>query len=181
MPTNSNKILKYNYGEKSLRASFVIYFDLESLLMKQKSCQNNPNKSYTERKAIHKPCGYTLNLVCSFDSEQNEQSFYRGRDCIKRFCRKIKELGTRIVNYEKKDMIPLTDNENKYYENQKKCYICNKKFCYDKNQKSKFKLYKKVRDHCHFTGKFRGAAHNICNLRYSVPREIPVQIHNGLT
>ena len=52
-------------------------------------------------------------------------------------------------------------------------------FCYDKNEKSKFKLYKKVRDHCHFTGKLIRAAHNICNLRYKVPREIPVKFHNG--
>ena len=51
-------------------------------------------------------------------------------------------------------------------------------FCYDKNEKSKFKLYKKVRDHCHFTGKLIRAAHNICNLRYKVPREIPVKFHN---
>ena len=50
--------------------------------------------------------------------------------------------------------------------------MCNKMFFYDKNEKSKFKLYKKVRDHCHFTGKFRGAADNICNLGYKVPREI---------
>ena len=39
----------------------------------------------------------------------------------------------------------------------------------------KFKLYQKVRDHCHYTGKFRGAAHSICNLRYKVPQEIPVK------
>ena len=76
-------------------------------------------------------------------------------------------------------MIPLTDNENKYYEEQKECYICQKEFCCDKNQKMKFKLYKKVRDHCHYTGKFRGAAHSICNLNYKVPQEIPVKIHNG--
>ena len=54
-----------------------------------------------------------------------------------------------------------------------------RKFCYDKKQGKRFKLYKKVRDHCHFTGKFRGAAHCICNLRYKVPHEIPVKIHNG--
>ena len=76
-------------------------------------------------------------------------------------------------------MIPLTYDEIMYYEYQKKCHICNKKFWYDKNKKSKFKLYKKVRDHCHFTGKCRGAAHNICNLRCKVPREIPVKFHNG--
>ena len=56
--------------------------------------------------------------------------------------------------------MPLTDNENKYYKEQEKCHICQKEFCYDKNEKMKFKLYKKVRDHCHYTGKFRGAAHS---------------------
>ena len=56
MPTKSNKTLKYNYGEKSLRTPFVIYADLECLLLKQQSCQNNLSKSYTERKAIHELC-----------------------------------------------------------------------------------------------------------------------------
>ena len=65
-------------------------------------------------------------------------------------------------------MIPLTDNENKLYEEQKECHICQKEFCYDKNEKKKFKLYQKVRNHCHFTGKIRGAAHSICNLRYKI-------------
>ena len=46
--------------------------------------------------------------------------------------------------------------------------------------KNKFKLYKKIRDHCHYTAKFRGTAHSICNLRYKVSQEIPVKIHNGL-
>ena len=78
-------------------------------------------------------------------------------------------------------MIPLTDNENKSYEEQEKCHICQKEFCYDKNEKKKFKIYQKVRDHCHYTGKFRGAAHSICNLNYKVPQEIPVKIHNGST
>ena len=122
-----NKILKYNYGEKSLTTPFVIYADLQCLLLKQQSCQNNPNESYTERKAIHEPCGYALDLVCSFDSKQNKHSFYRGKDCIKRFCSKLKELGTKMVNYEQKEMTPLTDNENRYYEVQKECYICKKK------------------------------------------------------
>ena len=57
--------------------------------------------------------------------------------------------------------------------------ICRKAFCESKNQKKRFKLYKKVRDRCHFTGKFRGAAHSFCNLHYKIPKEIPVKIHNG--
>ena len=76
-------------------------------------------------------------------------------------------------------MIPLTHNENKFYEEQEKWHICQKEFCYDKNEKKKFKIYQKVRDHCHYTGKLRGAAHSICNSNYKVPQEIPVKIHNG--
>ena len=76
-------------------------------------------------------------------------------------------------------MISLTDNKNKYYEEQKECRICKKEFCYNKNEKTKFKLYKKVRDHGHYTGEFRGAAHSICNLNYKVPQEFPVKFHNG--
>ena len=76
-------------------------------------------------------------------------------------------------------MIPLTDKEIMDYEKEKLCRIFEKKFCYNENEKNKFKLYQKVRDHCHYAGEFRGAAHSICNLRYKVQREIPVKIHNG--
>ena len=100
MFTKLDKILKYNHGEKSLKTSFVIYVDLECLLLKQQSCQNNPNKSYTERKAIHEPFGYSLDLVCSFHSKEYKHSFYRGNDCIKKFCSELKELGTKVANYE---------------------------------------------------------------------------------
>ena len=178
MPKEFNKTLKYNHGEKWLKTTFVIYANLECLLIKQQSCQNNPNESYTERKAMREPFGYSLDLVISFNSIQKKHSFYRRKDCIKRFYSDLKELGTKIIYYEQKEMIPLTDNENKFYEEQEKCHICQKEFCYDKNDKKKFKIYQKVRDHWHYTGKFRGAAHSICNLNYKVPQEIPVKIHN---
>ena len=61
-----------------------------------------------------------------------------------------------IINYEKKKMIPLTEDENKYFEKKKYCHICKKGFWIDKENKSKYDLYHKVRDHCHYTGKFRG-------------------------
>ena len=54
-----------------------------------------------------------------------------------------------------------------------------KNFFFGQEEKSKYKLYHKVRDHCHYTREFRGAAHNICNLRYKVQREIPVVLYNG--
>ena len=70
-------------------------------------------------------------------------------------------------------MIPPTNKEIKSYEKQKVCNVCKEKSCYDKN--------KKVRDHCHYTRKFRGAAHSECNLRYKVPKEIPLVFHNCST
>ena len=78
-------------------------------------------------------------------------------------------------------MIPLTDDEIKSYEKQKACHICKEGFCYDKNKKSEYALNHKVRDHCHYTGKSRGAAHNICNLRYKVSKKISVVFQNGST
>ena len=94
---------------------------------------------------------------------------------MKKFCKDLKEHATKIINYEKKKMVPLTTEEKIHYNNQKICYICKKEF--NNNDKKQ----QKVKDHCHYTGKYRGAAHNICNLRYKVPKEIPVVFHNGST
>ena len=91
MPTKDNKKLKYNHGKKSIKARFAIFADLECSWIKQQSCQNNLNESYTERKAIHEPFGYSLDLVSWSDSKQNKHSFYRGKDCIKKLCSDLKE------------------------------------------------------------------------------------------
>ena len=181
MPEEDKNILKYLPGEKSLKAPFAIYFDFECLLIKEQSRQNNLKKSYTERKTKHEPSGYSLSLICSFDEAKNRHYLYRGKDCVEDFCKQLKELGTEIINYKEKEMIPLTDEEIKSSKEQKACRICKGKFCYDKNKEIEFKRNHKVRDHCHYTGKFRGAAHNICNLRYKVPKKILVVFHNGWT
>ena len=75
-------------------------------------------------------------------------------------------------------MIPLTNEEKKIHHEQKVCYICKKGFSTDDDNNKK---YYKVRDHCHYTGKYRGAAHDICNLTYKTPKKIPVVFHNGST
>ena len=87
------------------------------------------------------------------------------------------------MNSEKEEMIPLADEENKSYEKQKVCYIYKKEFNTDDNDydDDDNKKYHKVRDHFHYTGKFKGAAHNICNLRYKIPNEITVVFDNGST
>ena len=91
---------------------------------------------------------------------------YKYVDCMERFWKSLRDHVMKIVNCEEKEMTPLTDKENKSYQKQKVYYICKKEFITDENDKNAFELYQKVRDHCHYTGKFRGAAHSICNLRY---------------
>ena len=81
------------------------------------------------------PSGYALSLICSFDKTKNKHSVYRGRDFIEKFCKALKELGTKIINYKEREMIPLTNNENNFYEEQKECHIYQKEFCYNKNEK----------------------------------------------
>ena len=155
--------------------SFTIYADLECLLEKRSTCQNDPNKSSTTKINKHTPSGYSIFTNFSFDESKNKLSYYRGNDCMKKFCKDLREHSTKIINYEKKKMISLTTEEKIHYNKQKVCYICKKEF--DNNDKKQ----QKVRDHCQYTGKYRGAAHNICNLRYKVPNEIPVVFHNGST
>ena len=75
-------------------------------------------------------------------------------------------------------MIPLTYGENKSYKEQETYHICKEKFSMDKDDKSYINR-KKVKDHFHYTGKFRGATHTKCNLNYKVPKYIPRILHNA--
>ena len=177
MPEEYNKILKYNDGEKSMKSLFIAYADLECLLGKTNTCHNNPEKSSTTKINKHTPSGYSLFTHCSFDRTKNKLDHYRGKNCMKNFCSDLKEHATKIITYEKKEKIPLTKKEEKKHNKQEVCHICKKGFSTaDSNKK-----YQKVRDHCHYTGKYRGVAHDICNLRYKIPKEIPVVFHNGFT
>ena len=102
MPNEDNKMLEYKHGEKSLKAPFVVPADLESLLEKIHSCQNNPEKSYTEKKTKHTLSGYPWFTCCSFDVSKNEVGYYRGKDCMERFCKDLRENAMKITSYEKK-------------------------------------------------------------------------------
>ena len=182
MPIKGNNTIKYNHGEKSIKIPFTIYADLECLLEKTSICQNDPNKSSTTKINKHAPPSYSIFTNCSFDESKNKISYYRGNDCMKKFCKDLREHSTRIINYEKKKMISLTTEEKIHHNKQKVCYICENEFNNNNTTKSSSlerKKQQKVRDHCHYTGKHRGAVHNIYNLRYQTPKEIPVVFHNG--
>ena len=82
----------------------------------------------------------------------------------------------KIINFKKKKMKLLTNEQRESYENTRICYICKEKF---ENKYLKDKKYRKVADHCHYTEEYRGAAHNICHSKYSVSKRIPIVFHNG--
>ena len=107
MPTkDNNTTIKYNQGEKSIKLPFVVYADLECLLEKNSICQSNPNESSTTEINKHTPSGYSLFTHCLFDKSKNKLNHYRGKDCMKKFCKDLREHATKIINYEKKKMTP---------------------------------------------------------------------------
>ena len=128
MPTKDNNTIKYNQGEKFMKLPFTIYADLECLLEKMSTCQNNPNESATTKINKHTPSGYSLFTHCSFDNSKNKLNYYRGENCMKKFYKDLRAHATKIINYEKKKMISLTLKEEIYHNKQKICYICKKEF-----------------------------------------------------
>ena len=171
MPEEDNKILKYNHGEKAMKVPFTIY----ALLEKMNTCHNNPEKSSTTKINKHTHSAYSLFTQCSFDTTKNKFDYYRGKNWMKNFCLDLRELATKITNYEKTEMIPLTKKEVKMHNKQNVCYICKKRFSTDDGKKNTLK------DDCHYTGKYRDPAHDISNLIYKTPKEIPVIFLNGST
>ena len=126
MPNENNKIIKYNQGEKSIKSPFIIYADLECLLEKISTCYNNPKELSTTEINQHTSSGYSLFTHCSFDKTKNKLDYYRVDNCMKKFCKDLREHASKIINYEKKDMIPLTKKEEKRHNKPKVCYICKK-------------------------------------------------------
>ena len=168
MPNEDNKILKYNQGEKSMKVPFIIYADLEPLLEKTNTCYDSPEKPSTNKINKHAPSGYSLFTHCSFDITKNKLDYYRVEDCMKKFCLDLREHVTKIINYEKKKMMPLTKKEEKNHNKQKVCHKCRKEFNTDDSDKK----YHKVKDHCHYTEKYS---------TFSVPitKEITKKDKNG--
>ena len=113
-----------------------------------------------------------MSTICSFRSIENKHDMYRGVDCMKKFCEFLREHAMKIISFKKKKIILLTKGEQESYENKKMCYICKEKF---EHKYLKDKKYRKVRD----TGEYRDAADSICNLKYNVPKKIPIVFHNG--
>ena len=114
-----------------------------------------------------------MSTIQAFDHIENKHTLFCGKDCVKKFCESLREHAKNIIDFEKKKMLLLTKETLKSHQDEKVCYIYGKRIL--KKLSGSIK-YWNVRDHCHYTGKYRGTAHS---LKFNVPNEIPVVFHNG--
>ena len=109
-----------------------------------------------------------MSTISSFKHIETKYDVYRGKVCMKKFCESLGECAMKIIIFLKK-MKLLTKDRWNHMEMQKSVIFLNKKI---ENKYMKDKKYRKVWDHCHYTGKYIGDAHSICNLKYIVPKKL---------
>ena len=165
--------LKFKNFLYSERAPFAIYADFESIVKPLDTCEPDPNKSYTLKYQKHEPVSFVY-YIKSFNEnvyksklrsyvKENEED----PDTIDVFINWLEE-DVKIISELGNEKMIITAEEEEQFKQASNCWICHKKL----------NLEDRVRDHCHYTGRYRGAAHNICNLKYSKPNNISVFFHN---
>ena len=175
MPEKGDKVYFKNH-HKQLSVPFVIYADFEAITEKVSGCQPSNEKSYTEAYQKHTDCGYGYKVVCCYDDKYSKPvQIYRGENAVYKFMENMLEE----VNWCKQTMkkrfnkpLKMTKKNETDFQKAIKCHICDIKYT---NKDIR------VRDHCHITGKFRGSAHQDCNLKLKINPDnikIPVIFHN---
>ena len=158
--------IKFTNHDKQIPILFKIYADTECFLKRVNSYEGEHTINYQE----HIPNSIGAKLVCIDDRFTLLFIIFKGRDCINKFITwlldKQKWNKQIIKQYFNKRLI-MTNEDEEIYNNSHICYICKQELNMDK-----------VRDHCHVTGKFRGAAHNKCNINLRLPRKLPIIFHN---
>ena len=170
-------ILWFKHHERSEKLPFIIYADTEALIKEMHNCDPNPQNSYTKKYQKHKPISFSY-YIKSFDDNVYESKLrkYIGEDAMEKFVEWIEEDVKEIANIPDVEMIFGPDELNQF-NSATKCWKCNEEFDDTVDEKG-YRKNEKVKDHCHYTGRFRGAAHNSCNLKYKKPNFIPVVFHN---
>ena len=97
-------ILEFNQYQKSDKARFVIYANLECLIEKNDGCKNNPEKLSTKIVSEHMPSGFSMSTISPFRGTENKRDVYRGKDCMKKFCESLSEKAMKVINFKKKKM-----------------------------------------------------------------------------
>ena len=166
---SKKSIIQFQNHQKQMKVSYVIYADFESLIIKIEGPEPGPKESYTHRTQIHEACGFSYVVVRS-DGFAQEPVVYRGSNATEAFLKCLKNEEKDIVKFlEDPEPLQMSEEEEIEFEKTKNCHVCDIPLEADR-----------VRDHDHITGKFRGAAHNACNLKLRIkPKEvvIPVILH----
>ena len=162
-----NTILNFQNHYQKLPIPFVVYADFECFTKPINSCQPNPNSSFTQEYQKHEPSGYCLYLKGMDGITNNYKPIVytkksENEDISERFIKHLKIITHSIYRkyYLNPKPLKLTPEEEKDFKSAKVCHICEQEVLVFEKTGEIFK----VRDHCHFTGKYRGAAHNKCNL-----------------
>ena len=177
-----NTFLRFKNFRYSEKAPFAIYADFESLIKPMDNCDPDPNHSYTKKYQKHEPISFCYYIKCFnntlckeiFNDETKRKqlkSYIKTKpedpDAIDVFIKWLEDDVKFLANIEPKKMV-FTKEDEKQFNIASDCWICGEELGNDV----------KVRDHCHYTGRYRGAAHNSCNLKYSKPKGVPVFFHN---
>ena len=167
-----NTMLYFKNYYKQLPIPFVVYADFECFTKPMNTCSPNPKESYNYNYQKHEPSGFCFYVKGIVDKKIKPIIYTKkseDEDVAKVFVETLTEITKGIYNdfYKRPKPLRLTNEEQTSFEEANICHICNCDLGADK-----------VRDHCHFTGQYRGAAHNKCNLMCKKPKVLPVIFHN---
>ena len=186
MPKQGENILKFNNFQNQLPVPFVIYADFEAITKKVQGCEGSEEmkkdkdrRSYTEAYETHEDCGYGYKVVCCYDDKYSKYTrIYRGENAVYKFMEKmleeVKHCKAVIKKHFNKPLV-MTEVDEQHFKTMDGCHICGEKYT-DKDVR--------VRDHCHITGKFRGSAHQECDLKLRIKPEhlkIPVILKSRIS
>lgn len=160
--------------DHSMRVPFVVYADFECFTEKlETKPKTDPadDKPHTKAYQKHTQSGFCYYIKCFDDTVYSKAPMLYTmqkpeEDVAQIFVEKLEGDIKAIFNENNLKKV-MTEEDKKDYEVATICWLCNDALGDDK-----------VRDYCHFTGKYRGAAHNECNLKYKAPKFIPVFFHN---
>ena len=181
MPTEKEKWLKFHDGQYQFKVPFMLYADFESILkpaderyrdkMNRMKVGRKGKASCTEKINRHVPSEWCVHSTFAYGDVPNPLKIYQGKDCVEKFVEYIEEEVKRLYEtFPRQPMTELTDVLKREHKAAEKCHTCLKEFNDRQNRK--------VRDHCHYTGLYRGAARNNCNLKYKIPDYILIVFHN---
>ena len=170
-------MLRFKHHERSEEVPFIIFADTEALIKPIQNCEPNPESSYTKKYQKHEPISFSYYIKCYNDNVyESKIRKYTGENAMEKFVERLEEDVKEIANIPDVEMI-FGPGELDQFNSATKCWICKKEFDDTADEKG-YRKNEKVKDHCHYTGRFRGAAHNSCNLKYKKPKFIPVIFHN---